>query len=58
MRYLRPAYQAPDQQQAALPIQAAVTAAATIGTGPQAWPIELAQQMQALRDALQQVLGR
>jgi hypothetical protein len=56
VRYLRPAYQAPDQQQAALalPTQAAVATAATTGTGPQAWPTELAQQMQVLRDALQQ----
>ncbi|MFD2718930.1 class I SAM-dependent DNA methyltransferase [Hymenobacter monticola] len=57
VRYLRPAYQAPGQQQAALALPAeaaAATAAATAATGPQAWPAELAQQMQALRDALQQ----
>jgi hypothetical protein len=41
-RYLRPAYQAPDQQQAALalPTQAAVVTAAT--TGNRHWPANLA----------------
>jgi hypothetical protein len=56
VRYLRPAYQAPDQQQAALalPAVAAATAVTPAATGPQAWPAELAQQMQALRDAVAQ----
>ena len=55
VRYLRPAYQAPGTEQATLALPAAAaTAAAVTATGPQAWPTELAQQMQALRDALQQ----
>ena len=37
-----------------LPTKAAIATAATTGNGPQAWPTELALQMQALRDALQQ----
>jgi hypothetical protein len=55
VRCLRPAYQAPDQPQAALALrtQAAAVTAATTGTGPHAWSTGLAQQMQALRDALQ-----
>ncbi|SMC00581.1 RNA-binding region RNP-1, partial [Hymenobacter roseosalivarius DSM 11622] len=58
VRYLRPAYQAPEQQQSALnlPPSAATTAAPTEATGPQPWPTELAQQMQAIRDAVQQSL--
>jgi hypothetical protein len=53
VRYLRPAYQAPDQLQAALalPTPAAV---ATAGTGLHAWPAGLAQQVPALREALPQ----
>ena len=66
IRYLRPAYQAPElqQQQLALPAAArtaaartaaARTAAAPTGAaGPQPWPPELAQQMQAVREAVQQ----
>jgi len=56
VRYLRPSYQAPEQQQAALALPAEATAAAvtTEATGPQPWPTELAQQMQAVRDAVQQ----
>jgi hypothetical protein len=56
VRYLRPAYQAPELQQSALALPAAATAAATAteATGPQPWPTELAQQMQAVRDAVQQ----
>ena len=55
VRYLRPAYQAPGTEQATLALPAATaTAAAVMATGPQVWPTELAQQMQALRDALQQ----
>ncbi|WP_082017036.1 class I SAM-dependent DNA methyltransferase [Hymenobacter sp. DG25B] len=56
IRYLRPAYQAPGQQQAALalPTQAAATTATPATTSLQPWPTELAPQMQALRDALQQ----
>ena len=56
VRYLRPAYQAPELQQSALalPAAAAKAAPATEATGPQPWPAELAQQMQAIRDAVQQ----
>ncbi|SDX36884.1 class I SAM-dependent DNA methyltransferase [Hymenobacter psychrophilus] len=56
VQYLRPAYQAPELQQSALalPAAAARATAATAATGPQPWPAELAQQMQALRDTVQQ----
>nr|GFB32847.1 hypothetical protein [Tanacetum cinerariifolium] len=56
IRYLRPAYQAPDQQQAALALpQEATTVASTVTeTGPQPWPTALAQQMQAVRAVVQQ----
>ncbi|WP_083322225.1 class I SAM-dependent DNA methyltransferase [Hymenobacter lapidarius] len=55
VRYLRPTYQAPGSEQATLALPAAAaTAAVVTATGPQVWPTELAQQMQALRDALQQ----
>jgi len=55
IRYLRPAYQAPGQQQSALalPQEAAVTTASA-ETGPQPWPSALAQQMQAVRAVVQQ----
>ncbi|GAA4464348.1 hypothetical protein GCM10023189_43480 [Nibrella saemangeumensis] len=56
IRYLRPAYQAPGQQQLGLelPMAAATTETTTEATGPMEWPKELAQQMQAIRDAVQQ----
>lgn len=55
IRYLRPAYQAPELQQSALALPAAATVAATSeATGPQPRPTELAQQMHAVRDAVQQ----
>ncbi len=56
VRYLRPAYQAPElQQQAlALPGRAAKAAAPAAAAAAQPWPAELALQMQALRDAVQQ----
>jgi hypothetical protein len=58
VRYLRPAYQAPELQQSALALPTAVVATAAAATseatGPQPWPTELAQQMQAVRDAVQQ----
>ncbi|GAA4452184.1 hypothetical protein GCM10023189_15190 [Nibrella saemangeumensis] len=62
IRYLRPTYQrsgvpAPGQQQLGidLPTAAATTeAASTEATGPIEWPKELAQQMRAVRDAVQQ----
>ncbi|WP_223653384.1 class I SAM-dependent DNA methyltransferase [Hymenobacter psoromatis] len=56
VRYLRPAYQAPGQQQGALSLGTAGPAAATAAeaTGPQPWPTELAEQMQAVRAVVQQ----
>ena len=56
IRYLRPAYQAPGQHQAALALPQAATATATPAaeTGPQPWPTALAQQMQAVRSVVQQ----
>ncbi|GAB3568751.1 class I SAM-dependent DNA methyltransferase [Spirosoma luteolum] len=56
IRYLRPAYQAPGQQQLGidLPTTGQTTATQTAEVGKQAWPKELAQQMQAVRDAVQQ----
>ena len=55
IRYLRPAYQAPEQQGSlALPAVAAPTPVATAEAGPQPWPAKLAQQMQAVRGIVQQ----
>ncbi|MBO3273460.1 class I SAM-dependent DNA methyltransferase [Hymenobacter defluvii] len=55
VRYLRPSYQAPEQQATlSLPKQIMPATAATGIASPQLWPTELAQQMQALRDAIQQ----
>ncbi|MFD1874260.1 class I SAM-dependent DNA methyltransferase [Hymenobacter bucti] len=56
VRYLRPGYQAPGQQQTALALPttgpAAVAAADTAAAQP--WPAELAQQMQAVRAVVAQ----
>nr|WP_216859214.1 DNA methyltransferase [Hymenobacter citatus] len=55
VRYLRPAYQAPGQQQSALTLGTTATAAAAVAeTAPQPWPAELAQQMQAVRAVVTQ----
>lgn len=55
VRYLRPAYQAPGQQQAALSLPpAAGPAAVADPTAAQPWPTELAQQMQAVRAVVTQ----
>lgn len=56
VRYLRPSYQAPGQQQLGIGLTTAPTAAnaPTVAASQQAWPKELAQQMQAVRDAVQQ----
>ena len=61
MRYLRPAYLAPEKEQGKLSLPAAATLSAvalsttsTGGIAPPPWPTELAPQMLALRDALQQ----
>ncbi|MDO7887681.1 class I SAM-dependent DNA methyltransferase [Hymenobacter cheonanensis] len=55
IRYLRPAYQAPGQQQSALALpQEAAATTASAETGPQPWPSALAQQMQAVRAVVQQ----
>jgi hypothetical protein len=54
VRDLRPEYQAPGQQQAALALPAAAAVAADVAPAEaQAWPAELAQQMQALRAVVQ-----
>jgi hypothetical protein len=55
IRYLRPVYQAPDEQQATLtlPSAAAAPAVATVAD-LQPWPVGLAQQMQAVRGLVQQ----
>jgi hypothetical protein len=57
IRYLRPSYQAPGQQQLGINLPTTAAPAAEISNGPasrQEWPKELAQQMQAIRDAVQQ----
>lgn len=56
IRYLRPEYQAPGQQQLGidLPTTATKTSAIVTDTVKQDWPKELAQQMQAVRDTVQQ----
>ena len=58
VRYLRPAYQAPGEQQAtmAMPTTTAVVTAATTAAA-QPWPAELAQQMFAVRSIVQQAGG-
>lgn len=58
VRYLRPKYQAPDQQQAALSLPTTTTTA-TLATTTEAqpWPAELAQQMLAVRAIVQQAAG-
>ncbi|MCC5613241.1 hypothetical protein LC612_42835, partial [Nostoc sp. CHAB 5834] len=56
IRYLRPDYQAPGQQQMGIDL-GITTTKETIkveATGPQEWPKELAQQMQAVRTLVQQ----
>ncbi len=56
IRYLRPSYQAPNQQQLGidLPTSVSTTAAPVVAASQQEWPKELAQQMQAVRDTVQQ----
>ncbi|WP_188560638.1 class I SAM-dependent DNA methyltransferase [Hymenobacter frigidus] len=56
VRYLRPAYQAPGQQQAALrlPTTGPAAVAAADATAAQPWPTELAHQMQAVRAVVAQ----
>lgn len=56
IRYLRPAYQAPDAQQTTLSITTAATGKTTktATVGALDWPKELAQQMRAVRDVVQQ----
>jgi hypothetical protein len=54
VRYLRPAYQAPGQQQTSFKLATRVnTEAATIVT-PLLWPAQLAEQIQAVRDVVAQ----
>lgn len=55
VRYLRPAYQAPGQQQLGLGLADAGPVgpeSVTSAAGPQPWPRQLAQQMQAVREAV------
>ncbi|WP_260625652.1 class I SAM-dependent DNA methyltransferase [Hymenobacter sediminicola] len=54
VRYLRPAYQAPGQQQTGLnlPTRVATETAAAVALLP--WPAELAKQIQAVRDVVTQ----
>ena len=55
IRYLRPSYQAPGQQQLiGLTTTATKTSAPVADAIKQEWPKELAQQMQAVRDTVQQ----
>ena len=56
IRYLRPSYQAPGQQQLGidLPTSAPATSAPVAVASQQEWPKELSKQMQAVRDAVQQ----
>nr|WP_052647022.1 hypothetical protein [Spirosoma spitsbergense] len=55
IRYLRPSYQAPGQQQLiGLTTTATKTSAPVADAVKQEWPKELAQQMQAVRDTVQQ----
>ena len=50
IRYLRPAYQAPETQQATLALTTESKAVTeTAKAAPQPWPKELAKQMQAVR---------
>jgi hypothetical protein len=55
VRYLRPAYQAPGQQQTmALPTTGPAAVATADAVVTQLWPAELAQQMQAVRAVVTQ----
>ena len=55
VRYLRPAYQAPNHhQQAGLALPTALTDEAAAPAAPQPWPAELVRQMQAVRDVVTQ----
>ena len=58
VRYLRPAYQAPNEQQATMALSANTTVATDVATADaQPWPAELAQQMFAVRNIVQQAGG-
>ena len=54
VRYLRPAYQAPTQQQTGLNLPTAVTTEAAAKLAPQPWPAELVLQIQAVREVVTQ----
>jgi hypothetical protein len=54
VRYLRPAYQAPTQQQTGLHLPTTVAAEATTKLAPQPWPAELVGQIQAVREVVTQ----
>ncbi|MCK8494618.1 class I SAM-dependent DNA methyltransferase [Spirosoma sp. RP8] len=57
VRYLRPSYQAPNQQQLGINLKSAVSTTKSTPSSidsRQEWPKELAQQMQVVRDTVQQ----
>ncbi len=54
IRYLRPAYQAPGQQQTGLDLPTRVATETAAVLAPLPWPAELAKQMQAVRDVVTQ----
>ena len=55
IRYLRPSYQAPGQQQLGINLPTSATTGAPVAVASQQeWPKELARQMQAVRDSVQQ----
>ena len=58
VRYLRPSYQAPNEQQATMALPTTTTLATSDATAEaQPWPAELAQQMLAVRSIVQQAGG-
>ena len=58
VRYLRPAYQAPGEQQSAMELLTTATVATDVTiTDAQQWPAELAQHMFAVRSVIQQAGG-
>ena len=53
VRYLRPEYETPGQQQGTMALATVGTAADVTPTEAQPWPAELAKQMQVLRTVVQ-----
>ncbi len=54
VRYLRPTYQAPGQQQGAIALATATVAEAVTTATAQPWPTELARQIKAVREVVTQ----